>query len=347
MRHLLLRLWRPIAEFYQSHRDRIDRALIAAGMAALVYGLCRDLPFYPREWQVFLSLAAFVAGCYQQTLGYFASVAIVTLPLWQLSPYLAALFLAVAVLAHRPILRRLPWALLIVAAPVLREYFLVAVAPLAAGIFLGAGSGFLAGALATLWLKLAGGTSGLATDLATVLEQPILASSIAERFTGATSVGTLQRLAEMFDKDPRLALLDVIQILGWGFAGALAGWIWRKTWAREQPWLGMATALFYGALVCWAAVAVAPIVLQLAPLNREWLERFVVLDVAVSSAVVGGFYGLRRAFSRPIRVIYRRPARALAGAARPDAAPAASTAAPATPLDDEEKPGDMILLELD
>jgi hypothetical protein len=345
---ILAQMAARLALAYQMRRPQLERALLAGGVAALAFSLSQSFPVYPAGWQIFLTALIFVAGYNSLTLGYFLAVAFMAWPLWQLSPYLATIFLAIVIIAHRPILRHLHWALLIAATPVFTNNLFAVIAPLAAGIFLGSIGGFWVGTFSALWLKIAASLSGLPTDLLAVFQHPILASNVAANFAQTNSVTTLEKFAGLVNKDPNLLLLDLTQVLGWGFAAMLVSWLWRRRWTETQPWLSLMTALLYGALFLWGSIFLLPVVLHPQSIGDNWIDSRNLLSLILSAALVGGLYALRHALSQPIQPARLRRSKpsaqpgpqAHSASASADRVPGGSSAS-------EDASGDNILLEFD
>ncbi len=361
MRLFFRRLWARIVFQYQTRRDVAERGVSAVGLAALSHvlyqaqppiGSIGGQPAYPSDWRPFILIALFCAALYNTTLGYFLAIALAMWPLWTLSPYLASLFLAVAVLAQSPILRRLPWTLLVTAAPMLAWNLLSALGPLMAGMTLGPGGGFWVGALAALWLKVAGGMAGHSTDLLTLHQQPILLSTVSARYTGQTSLDTLRLIVEPFNTGrSSLLLLDVLQVLLWGLAGALVGWLRQRLWAERRPWLNLIVSLLAGALLIWFSIFAIPIWLQLEPLALLWSDPWLTVGILVTALIAGSTYAARYVLNRParrakVRVLPVKFQPSPGGEPGSDPASQSVTANPAiTPSNDKDD--DVIMLELD
>lgn len=296
--------WASIAHQYQARRDLADRAIPAIGLALLLDSLLNARPTYPNEWHVFLLLVVACFGFYNTIAGFVAALALAAWPLWTLSPYLATLAIAVAVLLHIIILKRFNWALLVTAAPALAFNLIFALPPLLAGMLLGPVGGFWVGALAALWLKVAGGMGNLPTDLLSLHLHPILLSQVAERFQDAKSLETLQLLVAPFSGSSSKLLLDVMQVLGCGLAGALVGWLRRMNWAENRPWANLTVALFAGAIVLWATVFVLPIWIGIQPLSYLADDWYTVAGIFLSAVIALGLYSVRylltRARKRPL-----------------------------------------------
>jgi len=343
MKIFVSRLWARIIFSYQTRRDVFERAIPATGLVVLSHLLYQALPAYPSDWRPFLLIAIFCAALYNVTLGYFIAVALAMWPLWTLSPYLASIFLALAVLAQSPILRRLSWSLLIGLTPMLAWNLLSGVGLLLAGITLGPGGGFWVGVLSAIWLKVAGGMGGLPTDLLTLHQQAITIAAVGDRFGGANSLQTLQRLVAPFTDGSTRLLLDILQVLLWGLAGAFVGWLRQRLWVERRPWLNLVIALSGGALLILISIFVAPVWVQLKPINFLLSDPILALAILGSALIAGSMYTLRHYLNRPI---HRASVRALPTHYSTGEPPTPSPASP-KPAPVKNKGDDVIMLELD
>ncbi len=350
MKLFFRRLWARTVFQYQTRRDVAERGVSAVGLAVLSHVLYQAQPVYPSDWRPFILIALFCAALYNTTLGYFLAVALAMWPLWTLSPHLASLFLAAAVLAQSPILRRLPWTLLVTATPMLAWNLISGLGPLMAGMTLGPGGGFWVGALAALWLKVAGGMAGHSTDLLTLHQQPILISAISVRYTSQTSLDTLRLIVEPFNTGrSSLLLLDVLQVLLWGLAGALVGWLRQRLWAERRPWLNLIVSLLAGALLIWFSIFALPVWLQLEPPALLWSDAWLSVGILATALIAGLTYAARYLLNRPAR---RSKVRILPVKFQPspDGGPGsdpASQTVSANPSISNDKDDDVIMLELD
>ena len=343
--------WASLAHQYQSRRDLADRAIPAIGLALLLDTLLKARPVYPNEWHVFL-LAVLAILCFTNTLaGVVAALALAAWPLWTLSPYLAALALAVVVILHLVILRRFNYALLVAAAPALAFNLIFALPPLLAGMMLGPVGGFWVGALSALWLKVAGGMGGLPTDLLTLHIQPILLATITERFHNLNSLETLQRLVAPFTLGPNKLLLDVLQIIACGLAGAIVGWVRQMNWAEHRPWANLALALFLGSLTLWAAVFLLPIWVGAGTVMILFDDWYTTVGIFLCAVIALGLYSLRYLLTR----VRKRPITAgasslpLTALGTPGKAPTTEPRKGGSPVATKsgDDPKDVIKLELD
>jgi hypothetical protein len=342
MRRFLFRLWARIVFLYQTRRDVVEQAISAAGLVVLSHLLYQAQPAYPSDWRPFLLILIFCAALYASALGYFITVALAMWPLWTLSPYLASIFLAIAVLAQSPILRRLSWSLLVGMTPMLAWNLLSGVGPLLAGVTLGPGGGFWVGVLSALWLKVAGGMAGLPTDLLTLHNSEITLVAVRDRFGGANSLQTLQRLVAPFTDGSTRLLLDVLQVLLWGLAGALVGWVRQRLWVERRPWLNLLIALSGGALLILISIFVAPIWVQLRPVASLGSDPVLAAAVLGSALIAGIVYALRHYLNRPIQRASIRILPTNYSTGEPPTPAGTPKPAPA-----KDKGDDVIMLELD
>lgn len=341
MTHTLQNGWQALARLYQTHRTLVENTLLSAAMTTLV-GLIlhyEATSTYPSEWLTVLLLATFGLGVRAPAWGYAAAIAVLVWPLWTLSPYLMALFLAVTVLGHMPILDNLPWALLIAAMPLLAQGYLAALAPLAAGVLVGAQQGALVGALAALWMKVFAGMVGLSPDLLTINERAFDAAVLVERFGNANSLETLRLLVAPFAVDSTVLLLHVLQIGAWALAGYLVGRIRQSFLAERSPWLAVGSAIGAGGLTAWAGFYALPIWLGLATpaLIRQtpWTTLGTLGAMLLSVALYALLHTLRKP-PTPRRVHVRR------GWSAHVSQPATESPTPNTAEDE-----DLIMIELD
>lgn len=301
-----------LQNIYQGQRETIDNALQAAGITVLV-GIVLHASVtavYPSEWVTILLITTFALGVREPGWGYIAAVTVVLWPLWSLSPYLMALFLAIVVLARGIILDNLPWALLIIGAPLLAQGYVAALVPLAAGILAGPTVGLWTGALSALWLKLFGGMVNLSPDLLTLNEHAVDGTALASRFADANSLETLRLLVAPFASDSTVLLLHVLQIGAWAGAGYLAGKIRSSMLAERSPWGAVGAAAVAGAAVTWAGFYALPLWLNLADVSilttTPWTHAGVILAGGLSTAVYAFRHVLRTPSPGPKRVKVRR-----------------------------------------
>ena len=220
-----------------------------------------------------------------------------------------------------------------------------------AGMMLGPVGGFWVGALSALWLKVAGGMGGLPTDLLTLHIQPILLATITERFHNLNSLETLQRLVAPFTLGPNKLLLDVLQIIACGLAGAIVGWVRQMNWAEHRPWANLALALFLGSLTLWAAVFLLPIWVGAGTVMILFDDWYTTVGIFLCAVIALGLYSLRYLLTR----VRKRPITAgasslpLTAPGTPGKAPTTEPRKGGSPLATKsgDDPKDVIKLELD
>ncbi|HMA35370.1 MAG TPA: hypothetical protein VKY74_12945 [Chloroflexia bacterium] len=268
----------------------LERAFLAAGLAGAILA-SQLLPGYPTEWRALLPLAVLGLGLWSTIVAYFAAVAVLAYPIWQLSPYLMVLFIAVAIIPHRLIFDNLALMLAIVWSPVLAAVRLELAIPILVGVLVGAGRGALAGALTALWIKLYAAMSGNPLDLLLLTGGPGHPAEVARRFAGAGSLDTLQLIAAPFAPNSSELLANLLQLAGLAGAGAAAGWL--AGWGRarlvvrdldEAPpaWWRLGQRLFWTGLL---PIAVAALVTAAALLLVPFAVGRPLSDLGVHQAL--------------------------------------------------------------
>src|SRR5689334_18139214 len=201
----------------------LERGLVAGGLAGALVA-SRLLPAYPVEWRAMLALIVLGLALWTAPAGYFAAVAVLAYPLWQFSPYLMVLFLAVAVIPHRLILSHLPLALLVIWSPAFISLHLELALPILVGLLGGVGRGAAAGAASALWFKVLAALSGTGLDLLVMQDPPGDPGKIAGRMAGLGSLDTVMAIVGPFAPSSVALLINVLQVGSWAAAGACAGW---------------------------------------------------------------------------------------------------------------------------
>ena len=327
----------------------LERVLVAAGLAGLLYGLLNSLPVYPRDWDLVMIAAVFVAALWWPGVAYFMAVAAAAYPLYTLSLYVAVLFLAVALLGQRIFIHNLGGLVLVLAAPWLARYDLAWLAPVLVGLWWGAAWGAWMGGLAALWGQVAAGMAGLNPDwLALSGSSPTIAG-VAQRFGPANSLETLKLILEPLAPNASLLLYNLLQVAGWAVVGGLVGLLADRSWLqRRRPW-GTVAAGVAGA---WALLGVhVGLGLWLEQYNLATLALLwptLVFTTAVVSLVVAGLEVVRHFLEHPLppprrrAPVLRRPG----GPSEPERAPLPMPAQLPEWQPAEESDG-LIMLELD
>jgi hypothetical protein len=329
----------------------LERLLVSAGLAGLLYGLMSNLPVYPTNWDLVILAAVFVVALWSPTVAYFIAAAAALYPLYSLSLYVAVLFLAVAVLGQRVFIHNLGPLVLVLAAPWLAQYNLAWVIPLLGGLWWGAAGGAWMGALAALWGQLAAGMAGLNPDWLALTGTAPTVDGVARRFGQADSLQTLKLILEPFAPTSTVLLYHLLQVVAWSVVGGLVGALADRTWMRQRrPWATLAAGLL-GAL----ALLGAHVGLSL------WLEQYtaeaiaamgpaLLIMTATVMGVVGVLEGIRGFLENPLPPPRRRRARlARRPAGEPEGPEHLPLPVPAQlpawePADEAE---DLIQLELD
>jgi len=288
----------------------LERLLVSAGLAGLLYGLMSNLPVYPTNWDLVILAAVFVVALWSPTIAYFIAAAAALYPLYTLSLYVAVLFLAVAVLGQRVFIHNLGPLVLVLAAPWLAQYNLAWVIPLLGGLWWGAAGGAWMGALAALWGQLAAGMAGLNPDWLALTGTAPSVAGVAQRFGQADSLQTLKLILEPFAPNSTVLLYHLLQVVAWTVVGSVVGALADRAWIRQRrPWGTLAAGLL-GAL----ALLGAHVGLSL------WLEQYtaeaitamgpaLITMTAIVMGVVGVLEGMRGFLENPLPPPRRRRAR--------------------------------------
>ncbi len=325
----------------------------------MLYLLCdAGVGGFVLQWRIVLALCIFIAGLWRPVVAYTLFVAAVAYPLYLVSIYVMALSLAVLILAAPVIVRFLPQALWLLAAPLWAPLNLIPVVPLLAGLWWGEGGGAIVGGLAALWLKIGAVMTGAPAGLWHSDGWALSAPALSARFYAADSLQTLIQIVGPLGSDSLTLLFNVLQVLSWAGAGAVVGFLARNLHARKGKGWSAALSLGPGLALIWAGYVAVPTWLQIdGPRWREplWLPAQVLLagalawgidawgrylrqpvlgrlSAAWSAAARPGFGGMRgRKRSSP-----RRPQSSL---------PGGDVSASRTPKSQDDQ--DIIMLELD
>jgi hypothetical protein len=243
---------------YQRHRPLIDSLLVAGFLALGVFRIWQMSGVFGIELHIVIALAIVALGVQNRAWGYYAAVAVVLVPLWNLSPYLMTLFVAVALLPRRWMIEQLPLVLVAASAPLLAEWHLLGFAPLVAGLVVGPAAGFGVGVGSAIWLKLVAGLADLPTDLALLHGVGVTWEGIASRTQPASSLEILQMVGAPFIVGTNAFLLYLLQSVGWGIAGWLVGKVRRYHWVKGEPRFVVIPAVATGGLMLWVVLFVIP-----------------------------------------------------------------------------------------
>jgi len=336
--------------FVRRNLDAIERLILAALQAGLLLVWMRMLPAYPPYWDVVLAGVVFVATLWSPAVGYFLAVLAAAYPLYTVSIYLAVLFLVVALLGQRVILRNLGATLLAVAAPVLSPFWLPWAVPVLGGIWWGPTAGAVMGGVAALWGQVLAGMTGANPDWLARLGSMPQGDRKLGRFSGADSLEMLWLLVEPLAPDSTLLLHFLLQVVAWAVVGGMIGSLSERDWAQQRrPWVNILLAWI--GIVCLAG---AQLLLgtwmgiyrdeQLAGLWRPAL-----LSAALAALAAAVLEGLRDLVERPLPRLSRREVLRSVRSQEPAPGPALRPAPPeaAGKTSEEDDTDDLIMLELE
>jgi hypothetical protein len=268
----LVRLPHGLMRRYLSFLERI---IVAAGLAGLVFGLVSSLPVYPPNWDLVILATVFVVALWWPGVAYFIAVAAVAYPLYTLSLYIAVLFLAVALLGQRVFIHNMGAMVLVLATPWLARYNLAWMVPLLGGLWWGAAGGAWMGGLAALWGQVLAGMAGLSPDWLALIGSSPTVVGVAQRFGEANSLETLKLILEPLAPGSTLLLYHLLQVIAWAAVGGIVGFLADRTWVqRRRPWgtiivgvagafallgahLGLGAWLEQSWRVCWKDCAIS------------------------------------------------------------------------------------------
>lgn len=236
-------LVRTSHRIYKRYQSLVEAAIASMGLAFLMGIVLATIPVYPPNWAPVLITIVALIGIRWPLLAYTVASLAVLYPIYTLSLYLAVLFLAIAVLLHRPASHYLGATVLILAIPLLVKYHLHWAVPVLAGLWWGSINGFWISSLAGLWGKLLGGMAGLDIDwLAMIGQSPTLAGLI-QRYNGLSSLETLTKLIQPVAPDTTLLLFHLLQIATWGMVAGLVGFLAQQKWLyHHYPWSTLAAS---------------------------------------------------------------------------------------------------------
>ncbi len=374
----MIYLTRPIIFFYQKNRPLLERLIVAAGLAVIFWLTCHALPGYSAEWCGVITIAILGLGFWDTQWSYYLATITLIYPIYRLSPYLMALFIALTILPRRVIIPNLDKIVLFILTPILAWGRLEILPLLLAGLFWGETAGAWVGMLSAFWFKLLGGMSGREIDLLTLGSYPITVAGIFDRFHDVKSLQTLQLLIEPFTTNSlhgeplpasTVLLFHILQILLWTMAGYAVGRIARVR--RFEGAYGYLYCLMIGALILMGGYIGLPLWLQAEGprTDIQWYSNipllahsrainiiphpiFLIGAVVSWNVLVGAnFYILRRTLRSPIAYRRRAPEFVKRETSSPPRQPeeglsawrAAHSQSP-NPSSDEE---DIIMLELD
>ena len=344
------------------HLATVERLIVAAGLAATLYGLMHSLPAYPPYWDVVLCVLVFGLTMWSPLAGYLLAVLAAAFPIYNLSLYLAVLFLAVALLGVRAFANNLGATIMVLLTPWLGPFYLFWVTPILGGLWWGAVGGAVIGGMAALWGQLLAGMAGQSPDWLARLGTAPGAAAIVENFAGADSMQTLLRILSPLTPDSTALLYYLLQVILWSLVGGMVGSLVERPWAQNRrPWASI--------LIGWAGV-LALLVGHIIPvlwfgmydqsvLAGLWMPLFISL--ALTALLVGIFESMQDLLEHPLPSAHarrrtvqpaNRPSRRLASTPPPVTIPSSqpSTVPPssaASEQNEEDEDDDLIMLELE
>ena len=233
--------------FIRRYLSRFERGLTALGLAGLVYFLITSLTVFPPFWDGVIVAAVFLTALTSPFVGFTLAVLAAFYPISTISIYLAVIFLAIAILAMRPLTQNLGATVLVLSAPLLGGYSLAWMIPLLSGLWWGATGGSWMGALAALWGMVAAGMAGLNPDWLAIFGHFPPIAAIVERFANADSFETLGLLVFPLAPDTTVLLYHLLQIALWGLVGMFAGSLNdQPNVQNRRPWGGALISIIGG-----------------------------------------------------------------------------------------------------
>lgn len=284
------------------HLSWVERFLTAAAFSLLVYQLIGIMPVFPSPWQVVLAAAVFLVMFWSPPAAYFLGIAAALYPIYTVSVYLAALFLAVALLAQRAFLNNMGAALLVLLAPWLAQFHLEWVAVLLGGLWWGKSGGAWIGGLAALWGQLLFGMTGQSANWLDMMgAQPSTAGLLA-RFQDSNSLETLTRLVTPFAPDPTTLLYHLLQGVLWAMLGGLIGGVAERGWIQQRhPWRAMAIACFGAAGLLAGSLGLARWLEAYPPADFTWIVPGLLESALYAGLAAAGLEALRDLLEHPLR----------------------------------------------
>lgn len=335
--------------FIRRHLPRIERGLTALGLAALVYVLVSSLPVFPPFWDGVIVATIFLTTLASPFAGYAVAVLAAFYPISTISIYVAVIFLAIAILAMRPLTQHLGATVLVMSAPLLRGYSLGWIIPLLGGLWWGAVAGSWIGSLAAFWGMLAVGMAGLPADWLTNMGLFPSMSAAVTRFDGANSLDALRLLILPLAPDTTVLLYHLLQIALWGIVGTVVGSLNdRPNFQNRRPWGGALLALIGGFVLLGGHLALG---YWLSELAQTINLRLGLMAAATAGVIAAALEMLQDFFEHPLPRPKPRQSRP-ATSTPPDPSSPPEPVPPPTkypPFDakKEKAKEDLILLELD
>lgn len=223
--------------FYKRYQSSVESVITGLGLGLLIGLVLANVPVYPPNWAPVLISVVTLVAIRWPIVAYLLSVLVLIYPIYTISLYLAVLFFAIAILAHRPASHYLGATVLIFLTPLLAQYQLHWAVPVLAGLWWGSISGFWIGGAAALWGKLLAGMSGLEVDWLLITGQTSSLAGLMQRFNGVGSLETLNKLIAPIAPDTTLLLYHLLQIAAWALVAGFVGFLAHQRWLYHRyPW---------------------------------------------------------------------------------------------------------------
>ncbi|MEM7028526.1 MAG: hypothetical protein AAF629_02950 [Chloroflexota bacterium] len=285
--------------FYKRYQSSVESVITGLGLGLLVGLLLANIPVYPPNWApVLISIIALVAIQWP-LVAYLLAALVIIYPIYTISLYLAVLFFAIAILAHRPASHYLGATVLIFLTPLLAQYQLHWAVPILAGLWWGSVNGFWVGGAAALWGKMLAGMSGLEIDWLLITGQTASLAGIMQRFNGVGSLDTLSKLIAPIAPDTTLLLYHLLQIAVWALVAGFVGFLAHQRWIYHRyPW---STLLISAAGITALGLSHLFLTIWLKKTDPTLLNYDPLLIVAVAGLVVSSTLAVvRQALELPV-----------------------------------------------
>lgn len=216
------------------HLSKLERGLVAAALAGLLYLFLLQVPAYPTPWEMVIATAVFCVMLWSPAVAFFLAVVAALYPLYTISLYLAVLFLAVALLGQRVFIYHMGATLLVLATPWLAQVHLGWVTPLLGGLVWGKNAGAWMGGLGGLWTLALVGMTGGSPDWLLISGQPLNMTNMVSQFSQAGSLDTLKLILAPLAPDPTLLLYHLLQVVVWAMTAGLVGGLAERAWPQQN-----------------------------------------------------------------------------------------------------------------
>jgi len=329
------------------HLTLLEHFFVAIGLSMLLYGLMQSLPVYPMYWDIVLTVAVFALTLWSPVAGYFVAVLATAYPLYNISIYIAVIFLALAVIGQHVFIQNLGGTLLTLASPLLGSIYLAWIIPLLGGLWWGPLGGALMGGLGALWGQIAAGMVGLEPDWMRLFGILPDLRFLPVRFASANSLETLLLLLNPLAPNSTALLYHILQVVIWAFVGWTVGMLAEKEWMQYRRPRSTAVMVAVGSFALavlhilinlWLGVVISP---------NSWMG--LGMTALVSAVAAAGLEGGLDFFEHPLplpRKIAFEMDDDITESPKRQTIPSAPSSTSET-NSETNKPDDLIMLELD